>query len=387
MATTFRIPEMNFEKFEKKMAAIQRRCERTGSDFSYEIVGYDTDSEVANGHKITYPVTIVEVSGTPKMGDYSFIASIDHYDNGNVIRAYDHDFEIPERFHTAEGICEHCGTRRARKYTFLVSDGKELHQVGKSCLKEYTGGISAEQVAEYMSYINECESFGGLPTNGKDYIDITLYTMCAIVATKVYGFHKSTSGEESTRTVALKWYNALLRIDLDCKDVLAEMRDAGIEIETAENRETAEEVLDWCKNYEGKNEFRHNLRVIAENGYLTYRYLGLFASAYYCYAREVEKKVLIQKREKATSNSTWIGEVGDSVSEDVTSWRYVTASVGFYGTSYLYEFITKDGNILNWWTQKYIEDDTEVTHIKGRIKELREYKGRESTLLTYCRLS
>ena len=47
----YRIPDINMDKFEKKMAKLEKRCEKAGIDFHYDIIGYGIDEECIEGHE------------------------------------------------------------------------------------------------------------------------------------------------------------------------------------------------------------------------------------------------------------------------------------------------------------------------------------------------
>lgn len=377
----YRIPDINMDKFEKKMAKLEKRCEKAGIDFYYDIVGYGIDEECIEGHKVKYPVTIVEVEGTFE-GEYQFVAAIDHLSTGNIIRSYNQDITIPKKYYTMDAICEHCGTRRNRKHTYLVAKGDTLVQVGKSCMLDYTGYISAEDIAAYCSIYDTCETFcDGVARN--HYVDIVFFMACVIAAVEKFGFHSSANYEKSTKCMALDFYEATLGYAMNRKDILEFMKDE--EIYPEDYIEVAKEVIEWCKALDGSNDYLNNLRVAFSEEYFEYKYVGLAASAYTTYKNNAERMIR-EEREKKECHSEWIGEVGKTIDVDIDSWRFVTAANGFYGVTRLYEFITTEGNIVKWWTQKWIEEDTEIAGIRGRVKKFEEYKGRKYTVITYGRI-
>ena len=63
-------------------------------------------------------------------------------------------------FEGAGPRCEHCLVRRARRQTFIVAEahGGTLRQVGRSCLRAYTGKAQAVPVAALLSELEELRS-------------------------------------------------------------------------------------------------------------------------------------------------------------------------------------------------------------------------------------
>lgn len=75
-----------------------------------------------------------------KSPDWEILAHLQQEVAGNVITKICAE-EVNPEWHKLECVCEHCNTRRNRKSTYLVRNTKsgEVRQVGKTCLKEYTG--------------------------------------------------------------------------------------------------------------------------------------------------------------------------------------------------------------------------------------------------------
>lgn len=154
----YEIMEANMERLEKKLTRIANKCKTYGCEFHYEKVGEtfkDVCDDVGNWH---YNVRFIKVEAYGKaiINDWEFVAVIEHTKEGNIITGYG-NVEVPEKYYTTEAICEHCESKRRRKNTYVVRNTKtgEFKQIGKSCLKDYTSGLSAEAVAAYISCFDE----------------------------------------------------------------------------------------------------------------------------------------------------------------------------------------------------------------------------------------
>lgn len=103
-----------------------------------------------------------------------------------------------------------------------------------------------------------------------------------------------------------------------------------------------------------------------------------------------------------TSESRWVGKVGERAEFEVTYFGYGSyerASFSGYGTDtvYIYRFATDDGNLLVWKTTAYldrmdkqgfvlpIEPGTRLK-LRGSVKGHEEYRGVQQTTLSRCRV-
>lgn len=118
----YSIYEGNMERLEKKLKRIENKCNKYGNtNFKFEVVGTEyKEIELDNGKKINTKFYIVDVDGIAKVNDWVFVAIIQHKDNGNIIRQFKTDIEVPEKYRHTESICEHCNYKRVRKDTYLI---------------------------------------------------------------------------------------------------------------------------------------------------------------------------------------------------------------------------------------------------------------------------
>lgn len=148
----YAIYEGNMERLEKKLTRIFNKCKAYGCDFHYQQTG-EVFKELKDENGKTYNArfVLVEAEGTVVINDWEFIAEVDHTEKGNIITGV--GVEVPERYYISKPVCEHCNSNRYRKNTYIVRNKTtgEFKQVGKSCLKDFTHGMSAEAVTQYMS--------------------------------------------------------------------------------------------------------------------------------------------------------------------------------------------------------------------------------------------
>ena len=105
---------------------------------------------------------------------------------------------------------------------------------------------------------------------------------------------------------------------------------------------------------------------------------------------ELEEAIKKFKRDnapKVESKSIYIGEVKDKVSFNVSSFRRLASWDTQFGTTYLYEFVTEEENVIIWKTGKWIDEDTKISTISGTVKAHKEFRGVKQTELTRCKVA
>ena len=402
----YAIHEGNMNRVEKHMNKIQRKCNKYGCDFHYDIVGeeyrdfvVDTDDE---GNKLDRPVTvtrrfvIIEVDGKAIINDWTFVGTVEHTENGNIITKVI-DIEVPSDYYTTSPICEHCGTRRARKNTYIVYNENtgEFKQVGKSCLNEFTQGVDAEWIASYYSLFNDIATFEA-PVEGCGFgeryfntVDILAYTSAV---TKIFGYVSASYGN-STSTKVKDFYQVshgstgLREVD---EAIKREMDEVNFNVDDTDY-DVAENIIKYIDSIDETNNYIHNIKVICKNDRVVYHNINLLVSAITCYQRDIERKEQEAKRVAEASKSDYVANVGDKVEIEIANWKCLTSFESCFDgynvtTTYMYQFTDNDGNILIWRTSKYIDEDEQITSIKGTVKEHKEYRGTKQTILTRCKV-
>ena len=96
----------------------------------------------------------------PKLNGWSFIATINHTHDGNIVRA------MPgvdgSEWATVKAYCAHCQYTRKRNDSFIVrNEMGETKQVGRSCLSDFIGHSNPHAVAKYaelaLAAMEACE--------------------------------------------------------------------------------------------------------------------------------------------------------------------------------------------------------------------------------------
>lgn len=406
----FSIPEMNMESLEKKLTRIQNKAIKYGSDFKYERIGEhfkdvtmraeDIDGET---HKWTETIKYIdiEVDGIAAVNGWEFAASLEFTDKGNIIRSTG-NVEIPKRYYSCAPWCEHCKTARDRKHSYIVysKESGEFKQVGKACLKDFTGGLSAEAVAQFESFIKEAEDaqdYRNFSGHAKSYFKVDDFMATAAETIRLFGYTKRDGYNIATADRAEELYRDANDMYLPMTDAvrarLGDAKSRGFDAKRSDAVSLAKDVRAWIANSERDDNYFHNLKVACGNDWVDYKGLGLLVSAFPAYNRELEYEAKRREQEardaESRAKSSYMGNVGDKVSFQIADFRTIASWTNNYGAYVcVYKFVSADGLEATWKTSSDIDYDTIIgSVISGTVKEHKEYNGIKQTELTRCKIT
>lgn len=402
--TQYRIHEDNIPRLEKKLATIQKKCARYDCPFEYKQVG-----EIFMGYTVQGMLTekpelfktdspilrfvLIEVSGTARVGNWQFIGTIEHAEPMNRIGLYAQDVEVPREYFTARPSCDHCQTKRARRDTYIVQnvESGEFKQVGRSCMKEYTRGLSAEAAVSWISLFDtllEGETPG--TTNNKRYINTVDVLATAISVVDTFGYVKVRNEYDEYNPDSTK-NNVCAYLTQD-KYFLERAAKRGMTSPEL-NEERAKELIAWALTNEEDYGYMTNLMSILRCEYCEYKHIGLISSAVASYRRATEKQERAEKARQDRNKvkpSEYIGTIGERLTVEVTLTKSFSfeSNYGYYPTTtYIHNFIDDHGNVFIWKTTSSEPREDEIIRLTGTVKEHSEYREVKQTVLTRCKIA
>lgn len=397
----YAIYEENLDRLEKKLKSIENKCNKYNVEFHYERVGEEFRKvKDESGRIITVRYILVDVEGSVKHDDWKFIATIEHTENGNIIRQFVTDIEVPVRYYTTEPICEHCNTNRRRKDTYLIHNDvtDEWKQVGKSCLKEFTQGLDADQVARYVSYFDTLIK-GEEPYEGvsfRRYYEVNQMVRFAFETVKHFGYQPNTEEyDRPTKARVLDYFNYV--VNHRCSSIMAdqieyELADSNFNPDSEDIQKIAEDAITWIRNVkDAEYGYLHNLQMACLSDYCTSRDIGILISLAAAYKRHLKDEREKAERETKLSEeklkSEYVGEIGDSLSFTARNISCIYSTDTIYGMNYMYKFYDDKGRVYMWSTSKWLDvDSMDTFEISGKVKQHEEYKGVKQTWLTRCKI-
>ena len=394
----YKIPEQNIEGLEKKLATIQKKCAKYGCEFHYERVGEHFENLGSEDEPCIVKFIDVEAEGKAVVNGWRYAAMLEYKSAGNIIHGVE-GIEIPKRFYDCGPYCEHCKTNRERKNSYVVynEESGEFKQVGSACLRDYTGGLSAEYVARFEQYFKTIEEASDWESSGCcwtiKYADIAVYMRYAAETIRCFGYSSRREGMGSADLAWIfmnyyeGWKSYSGKENQWIREYIAEAENKRFKADSEETVELAKKVTEWTVGNESDNNYFHNAKVIFAGSYCDQSNIGLMVSLFVAYDANLKREEEKAEREKADEEkkiSEWVGNVGDRVSFAMKSWRVVTSWETDYGVTCIYEIIGEDGNVFTWKTGNCIDDDAKT--IKGTVKSHNEFRGIRQTELTRCRI-
>lgn len=390
MGNVYEIFEGNMDRLEKKLTRIANKCKKYGCDFHYEKVG-EVFREMVDENKNKYTARFIQIEAEGKaiINDWRFIASVEHTDNGNIIKKCCYDAEIPQNYYTSKPICEHCGSNRFRKNTYIVQNlhTGEFKQVGKSCLADFTNGMSAEYAAHYISLFDTLIEGEYIEPGyrAKNYIEIKEALRFVAETTRHFGYVKS-DGDRPTKYRARDYYEATYKMaGLLQAELEEEMWKVSFNADSDYAKEISEKSLEWVLKQEENSEYMHNLKTVCSAIYVTFENFGILASLIPAYNRAMEREQRIEAERNADKKSEHIGKIGERITILISDCRVITSWETQYGITAIFKITDENGNVFTWKTSGGLSEGTKK--ISATVKSHNEYNGIKQTEITRCRAS
>jgi hypothetical protein len=405
----FSIPEENLHSFDIKFARIVRRAAKLGcgeitltkagtEDWPAYLKNFGVDGNtyyLAPGQVLPLEGMLAgfarryhlfTVSGSaPILNGWKFIGAIERVCDeegkvlGNILRTVPGE-EVPAEFRDASPWCHHCNIQRHWASTFIVLHEDGTHkQVGRRCLKDFTGHASPEQLASYAELLMEADSlleddefdeFGG-GRGGERYYDVENLMQHTSALVRKDGWKSKAKYEVGSTAEYIRHYLCSKGNDVEEFEKAYPVEDI--------DRTVAAAAIDWMQSLaekENASEYEHNLSMVGRMGAIPMKSLGLLCSGIAAYNRAHEKAEAL-KHEAVTSQH--VGEPKKRMEMNLTVISSF-AKESIYGVSTKLKFRDESGNIIIWWASgdKTMPSGT-VIRAKATVHEHKEYNGVKET--------
>lgn len=336
-----------------KVEVANRRLARLGLEdrFEVEILGERTESRTTEGGQTETRDMVDYRLNRPsiKLGDWTFAGRLDVLSDGTPVAMTAPGVEL-NGFRPDTQMCDHCGTNRNRTSTYLLQDRQgEVKQVGSNCLEAFTGiapkGLwSMEWEAEDQE---ESEGFGsGGWESATAPADIVCMSLAVTGNGRAYLSNQRAEyqGGIPSGSQVREYLFPTPRVRETEEYQAAEALATG-----PETVELAQRVLEFARNMEGDGDYPSNLRAMAQQEHLTYKHIGLMASAVSGWHREQEKLAEQAAERAAPSRNEWIGSPKDKLAGIPVTVVGLTYIPGEYGTTTLITMRDDQGRALKWF--------------------------------------
>ncbi len=296
----YKIPSDNLATLQAKFAKLGKRAKKLGlpeptyTELKVERIQKKDDiTGLVVKTYLVHHITVDPGCSVVKVQGWTFIATIQHTEEGNIIRKVG-NAEVPSQYRTVTNLCEHCNTNRYRKDTYsLQHEGGGYKQVGRNCLADFFGH-DALMYAERAQYLTDLDSlgesmedemgFGG--GGGPHYDPLEVYLGFVAECIKLDGWMSRGKAKEldmigcATCEVAIKHMHPRLAPQ-DYKFLFRTPSEESFKV--------GEAAIEWASNIEGEEipDYLHNIRTIARRMVFEDRDMGLAASIVAAYQRHL----------------------------------------------------------------------------------------------------
>jgi len=301
---------------------------------------------------------------------------------------------ILEAFRGTEIRCEHCGSARKRKKTFVFQKDDKVLMIGKDCAEEYFGLDFAQALNEFISFDPQGggdpdseEFFGG--RGYKWFFDRQEFLAACLMVIKDRGFAGKNSNNPTVSIVSRVMYPPEERFQTpDDRKYIAQFKQEGPKL-----IEQLEGIFQYFHTLETKDSFLLNCKaaLMAED----YNREGLLACAVNAYFKEKFSEIDRARRAaweakkaakaEAGSSTTHYGAIGERIEVEViyAETKQIECDSDFsYGdTISLIKFFTDNGSEVNWFTtaSSYNLEQGQRYLLRGTVKKHGEFRGVKST--------
>jgi len=379
----------NLDTLKAKIVKLNRKAVKLGtSPIVLTVVGEKFVNRITEGgvNRKERKILVTVTGETPKLNGWTITTVIEHTEGGNILRAVPPFTleSLDSKYRTVAATCDHCGYDRRRKDTYIVrhDDGRTA-QVGRTCLKDFTGHNSPEAIATWAECVSMLDGMieGFCGTGSEYYFDLKEVLTLASCVIRRDGFVSKKAAMENDRLVptasVVSW---LLRPSVNNEDA----QDKLVYVVADSDESLAELAQEWASTQEPKVEadYLWNLRVVANMEAITSRNFGLAVSMISAYQREVGRLAEIERQRANRPVSQFVGTIGKREEFTVTVKKLVGCE-GSYGHTTLHIMEDQAGNKLSWFASGYAKMEENCTYvIKATVKAQEVYRGENQTQLT-----
>lgn len=361
-----------FAKIVEKVESLNRRAEKRGLAPAFSITVEREFSVRTEGTYEYEDFVEFHVDGVyPAIPGYTFAAVVDHASGGLIFRnpLFTEDVDLTP--FADRKTCDHCGTKRQRSKTILLSDQEgKIIQVGTTCIIDFLGKEAGalEFFAENSDILGDSNDDGHYASS--PHYDTLEICSIAVKMLSDFGFVKSnTPGSTASKIM-----------DFVDEHYRSFPRDYDFTV-TAEHIEQARQAIEFIKNSERRGEYQENVFRVMSSGRCEKRVFGFIAAGIRGALADIRKASEPEKtEEKVTVEFPAIGTV---IANDEVTIEKIFTFEGMYGTQHIFIMKSSAGIPFVWKTSTFpdVEEGGTYTIKKAKVKAHDDYKGKSQ-----CRL-
>lgn len=391
----FCVARDNAQELTKRLESLNKRAKRAGLPFAQmrwtgerEVLNYKRRRSDTQSYDFMHEYVIVS-GDTLEIPGFRMIAKLTHTQEGGTLisrvplawlgdEVIYSEIDLSQYF-TADPHCDHCSTKRRRKETFILhcNDG-QIRQIGRTCLRDYTGSDSPEKIAKHLEYVEDFFRHARNSTGDRPLIPVLDYLVHVNADVRMYGYRKGV-----TKGSAASNYWHLVHGTTGDPDYITP---------TPEDLDLAQRVIEWGKTINvDESDFLHNVKTLLEQEYADAGY-GFLAYAPIAYAKEMRKRDALNGhgKENERGEVDHISTVGTRIVRQFTVKRTISVRSEYNPSGYCPMYILEDeyGNPARWFSSRDVGLlDGGVYLFRATVKahEVHDRYGKTTTL-TRCKI-
>lgn len=408
MEKIYKVPQDNLEVLVGKLDKLSKKAKKCSMPpFELEIVKqFQKEDMTANGVPTYTPYVMFTLTAAqPKLNGWSFLATINHTDDGNIVRSMP-GTEPDPAWQIAKPNCDHCSINRKRNNSYIVQNEKGVvKQVGSSCLSDFIGHKNPHEMAKYAEYLVAATEACAVEHSNAEhasaklagvggsrhfdpkihpYLDLRTYLAKTFQVIREEGWISKREAFETGKNATAD--RALFRMFEDTAP--APLPDY----------EAATQAVEWVENLQPSGDYEANIVAVAGNGSgaFMHQQIGLVASLAFVYPQVVAKLVRSTLLEQS-GVSPYLGEPDAQVefTGTVVMRRHFQ---GRYGPGVVLKFQDGQGRIATVFTKpkdlsaveaklpKPVGQGT-VLVVRAVVQGHEEFRGEKQTKLRNVELS
>lgn len=380
----YTIPYYKLKSLTGKIESLNRRVSSMkGTTVEYKIsLAYE---KLVDG-KLIDVVDIDVINPVVSLNGWSFLGSVEHSKDGNIILKKIYDVQIPEQYLNSDDYCEHCNTKRYRKFTYLVykAETGEIHQIGSTCLKAYLG-FDVSLLLEHFKLMDTITNMMGyegerIAKRGIEAQPFDEFIKRTIVHIDEYGYVSAKKAREHNTIEKNIIDGNFLSATGDTVFASFNNMRKIVPFETEEVVNKYNAIVEWVNGLENNSDYIHNIKTLMKRGYVTFKTATTAASIVGVWYANTHKKKI---EDKIISNH--FGTIKERMVVDVTV-EHISFFEGQYGAGKCYKFRTNEGNVAVWFSAKADLELGKRYVGKATVTKHTEFKGVKQTQLNRCSL-
>lgn len=385
-----------FAATKDKIDKINARAIKRGFTGRIDIAGDKRTVTKTNDQGDEYTVVLIDTTITgqaPSYDGWEFLAAVDTIETTDgtdfIIRTVPSvDESGIDRATLAAGYCAHCKRKRPNRiYTYLVRNTEtgETLQVGKTCIKDFTGWDTLPVFISEDDIRDELNDFIGGFAVARD--ECTPETIVAIAwaASRLYGWSGRFGPGESTAGIVTDYLYGTTRFAKKVREEISPEMPAAHE----KASEIIPALLDGLTD---NGDYATNLKTALRGISVSTKHLGIVASAVIAYERmnstQIREKL---DTDQSRPETAYLGAKGDeiTITGTVTKALAVDSTYGYYTETAILLIVEAGSTVLKTTTKAawaFDIDQGDTITVTATVKKHADYKGIKQTVVNRPKL-